>query len=118
MKIMLASESPIRRRALDILGLAYRKLSEAKARKVVSECPDAVVVSGDAAVSKGGKINEKPRNEAEAAQFLGELSGSEFQFVTALSIIHSQTQNMLSAVDTSHICFRQLVENKDFELSA
>jgi len=133
MKIVLASESPFRRRALDILGLAYetcpseidekairdsdpvdltRKLSEAKAWKIAGECPDAVVVSGDAVVSKGGKIYEKPCNEAEAAQFLRELSGSEFQFITALSVIHSQTRNMLSTVETSHICFRPLLERE------
>jgi septum formation protein len=80
MKIVLASESQFRRRALDLLGLAYeicpsgidekairdnnpaeltRKLAEAKARKVASECPEAVVVSGDAVVSKGDRIYEK-----------------------------------------------------------
>jgi septum formation protein len=131
MKIVLASESQFRRRALDMLGLAYeicpsgvdekavrdnnpaeltRKLAEAKARKVASECPDAVVVSGDAVVSKGARIYEKPRDQDEAAQFLRELSGSEFQFVTALAVIHSQTGNMLSTVDVSNISFRQLVQ--------
>jgi septum formation protein len=104
MKIVLASESQFRRRALDMLGLAYeicpsgidekairdrnpanltQKLAEAKARKVASECRDAVVVSGDAVVSKGDRIYEKPRSTGEAAQFLRELSGSEFQFLTS-----------------------------------
>jgi septum formation protein len=131
MRIVLASESQFRRRALDMLGLAYeicpsgvdekavrlnnpaeltRKLAEAKARKVASECPDAVVVSGDAVVSKGTRIYEKPRDKDEAAQFLRELSGSEFQFVTALAVIHSQTGNMLSTVEVSNISFRQLAQ--------
>ena len=133
MRIVLASESPFRRRALDLLNLAYevcpsrvdekavrddspieltRKLAEAKAQKVVGEYQDAVVVSGDAVVSKDGKIYEKPRSEAEAVQFLRELSGSKFQFITALSVIHSQTRNMLSAVETSDISFRPLVERE------
>jgi septum formation protein len=133
MKIVLASESQFRRRALDMLGLAYeicpsgidektirdnnpadltRKLAEAKARKVAGECPDAVVVSGDAVVSKGDRIYEKPRSTSEAAQFLRELSGSEFQFVTALAVIHSQTGKMLSSVEISDISFRQLVERE------
>src|SRR5579864_5054791 len=101
MKIILASESAFRRRALDVLGLTYqvcpsgideksirddnpanltRKLAEAKARKVASEWPQAVVISGDAVVSKGNRIYEKPRSTDEAAEFLRELSGSEFQF--------------------------------------
>jgi septum formation protein len=133
MKIVLASESPFRRRALDMLGLAYEmcpseidekairdsnpailteKLAEAKARKVASEYPDAVVISGDAVVSKGNRIYEKPRTLEEAAQFLRELSGSEFQFVTALAVVHSQTGRMLSAVEISNISFRPLVERE------
>jgi septum formation protein len=132
MKIVLASESPFRRRALDMLGLAYEicpseidekairdnpailteKLAEAKARKVASEYPDAVVISGDAVVSKGNRIYEKPRTMEEAAQFLRELSGSKFQFVTALAVVHSQTGRMLSAVEISDISFRPLVERE------
>jgi len=112
MKIVLASESPFRKRALDLLGLAYevcpslvdekairdtnpadmtRKLAEAKAHKIASDHPDAVVVSGDAVASKNGSIFEKPRNLEEAARFLRELSGSEFQFVTALAVLNSVT---------------------------
>jgi septum formation protein len=133
MKIVLASESQFRRRALDMLGLAYetcpsgidektirhdnaseltRKLAEAKAWKVASEYPDAVIVSGDAVVSKNGNIYEKPVSYDEAAQFLRELSGSEFQFVTALAVMHSQTRRILSTVETSDISFRPLVERE------
>lgn len=133
MRIVLASESQFRRRAMDMVGLAYevcpsrvdekairdsdpssltRKLAEAKAWKVANECPDALIVSGDAVVSKGGKIYEKPRDKNEAAQFLRELSGSEFQFITALTVIHSPTRRMLSTVEASDITFRQLVERE------
>lgn len=133
MRIVLASESPFRKRALDMLGLEYeicpsrvdekairdddpacltRKLAEAKARKVANERPDAVVVSGDAVAAKNGKIYEKPRSVEEAAQFLGELSGSEFQFVTALAVFHARTQKMLSTVETANIFFRPLIEHE------
>ena len=136
MKIVLASESPFRRRAMDLLGLAYevcpsrvdekairddnpaeltRKLAEEKARKVASEHSDAVVVSGDAVAAKNGRIYEKPRDIEEAAEFLRELSGSEFQFVTALAVMNSQTQKMLSTVETSTICFRPLMESEILE---
>ena len=74
MRVVLASESQSRRRALDILGLAYevhpsaidekairdpapaaltKKLAEAKARKVASALQGAVAVAGDAVVAKG-----------------------------------------------------------------
>jgi MAF protein len=133
MKVVLASESPFRRRALDLLGLAYemcpsevdekairdpdpvaltRKLAEAKAWKVAKQFPDAVIVSGDAVAAKDGRIFEKPRDENEAAEFLSELSGSEFQFVTALAVLHSETRRMLSTVEISEIAFRPLVERE------
>jgi len=131
MKIVLASESPFRKRAMDLLGVAYevcpsridektirhddpaeltQKLAEVKAWKIAGEHPNAVIVSGDAVVSKNGRIFEKPRDLEEAARFLGELSGSEFQFVTSLAVLHSGTQKMLSAVEASEISFRPLVE--------
>ena len=131
MKIILASESPFRRRAMDLLGLAYevcpsgvdekairdknpaeltRKLAEAKARKVAKEHPDAVVVSGDAVAARNGRIYEKPRSVEEAAQFLRELSGSEFQFVTSLAVMNADTGKMLSTVEKSNITFRKLIE--------
>ncbi len=133
MKVVLASESPSRRRALDILGLTYevhpsaideksirdsdpaaltKKLAEEKAWKVVTGLQNAVVVSGDAVVAKGGRIFEKPRSSDEAAEFLRELSGSAFHFVTSLVVIHSDTRRMLSTVESSEIRFRELAERE------
>jgi MAF protein len=133
MRVVLASESQSRKRALDILGLTYevrpsaidersirnsnpaaltRKLAEAKAWKVAGDVPDAVVVSGDAVVAKDGKILEKPRSNEEAVKFLGELSGSVFQFVTSLAVIRSDTRRMLSTVETSEITFRKLIDRE------
>ena len=132
-KIVLASESPFRRRAMDMVGLPYetraanidekairdhdpetltRKLAEAKAWKVAGECPDAVIVSGDAVAAKDGKIYEKPVDLDEAAKFLGEFSGGEFQFVTSLAVLHAPKRKMLSAVEISTITFRRLVERE------
>jgi septum formation protein len=133
MKVVLASESQSRKRALEILGLTYevrpstideksirdtdpaaltKKLAEAKAWAVASAFQDAVVVAGDAVVAKDERIFEKPRSNDEAAEFLRELSGSAFQFVTSLTVIRSDTRRMLSTVEISQIKFRQLVERE------
>jgi septum formation protein len=133
MRIVLASESQFRRRAMDMVGIPYetlpasidekairdddpaqltRKLAEAKAWKVAGERPDAVVVSGDAVAAKDGKIYEKPRDLDEAAQFLREFAGSEFQFVTSLAVLHAPKRRLLSAVEISNITFRPLVEHE------
>jgi septum formation protein len=132
-KLVLASESQSRKRALDILGLTYeihpssideksirdpnpaaltKKLAETKAMHVAESFKDAVVVAGDAVVAKNGRIFEKPRNEDEAAEFLHELSGSAFHFVTSLAVIRSDTKKMLSTVETSEIRFRDLSDRE------
>jgi septum formation protein len=161
MRIVLASESESRRRALDILGLKYevrpsgiderairdldpavltRKLAEAKAWAVVrslasgegslvvgaagpagapagvtaggANAGPAVVVAGDAVVAKEGRIFEKPRSLQEAMAFLHELSGSALRFVTSLVVIRTDTQKMLSTVESSSIRFRELAERE------
>jgi septum formation protein len=133
MKVVLASQSQSRKRALDLLGLSYdihpsaideksirdsdpvaltKKLAEAKAWSVASEFEAAIVVSGDAVVVKAGKIFEKPRDIAEAIEFLGELSGNTFQFVTSLVVLRSDTRRMLSTVGASEIRFRPLIERE------
>jgi septum formation protein len=133
LKIVLASESQFRRRAMDMVGVRYetrpasidekairhdnpaqltRQLAEAKAWKVAGECPDAVIVSGDAVAAKDSRIYEKPRDLNEAAQFLREFSGNEFQFVTSLAVLHAPKRKLLSAVETSNITFRPLLERE------
>jgi predicted house-cleaning NTP pyrophosphatase (Maf/HAM1 superfamily) len=119
-------------------GVLTRKLAEAKAWAVVrslgsgevgsatgapaaqtavGEGP-AVVVAGDAGVEKGGRIFEKPVNYTHAMEFLHELSGGAFKFVTSLVVIRSDTRKVLSTVETSTIRFRELVDReiKDYLL--
>jgi septum formation protein len=133
MRLVLASESQSRRRALDRLGIAYEvhpsaideksirdadpavlttKLAEAKAWKIANTFKDAVVVAGDAVVVKDEKIFEKPRDIAEAAQFLAELSGSSFRFVTSLAVLRADTGKMLSTAEASEITFRPLIDSE------
>src|SRR5258708_19711107 len=99
MRLVLASESQSRRRAPDILGLTYevcpsaideksirdsdpvaltKKLAETKAWKVANQLQDAVVVSGDAVVTKNGRIFEQPTTNTKAPEFLPALSSPTF----------------------------------------
>lgn len=91
MRIVLASESQFRKRAMDLLGLPYetrpshvdekairdddparltRKLAEAKAHKIAAECPDAIIVSGD--------------EHARAIVILSEVNGSRRRTIYAV----------------------------------
>ena len=133
MRIVLASESQFRKRAMDLLGLPYetrpsyidekairdydpaqltRRLAEAKAHKIADECPDAIIVSGDAVAAKDSKIFEKPQTKEEAVSFLRKFSGSQFQFVTSIAVLNAQTRRMLSAVETLDISFRPLLDRE------
>jgi MAF protein len=133
MRIILASQSASRRRAMDLLGVPYDtfpseidekairdpdparltlKLAEAKAWKVAESYHDAIIVAGDAVVAMDGKIYEKPRDLEEALQFLRELSGHALSFVTSLVVLRSDTRRMLSTVETSQIRFRPLTERE------
>jgi septum formation protein len=132
-KLILASESASRKRAMDLLGVPYevcpasideksirdpdpaaltKKLAEAKARKVAESFENAVVVAGDAVVHKAGRIFEKPRGMEDAIEFLQELSGSAFEFVTSIAVLRSDTEAMLSSVDSSEIRFRPLIDRE------
>jgi len=131
MRVVLASESFSRKRAMDLVGVKYevhpssidekairdsdpaaltRKLAEAKAWKVAEEVRDGVIVSGDAVVAREGRIYEKPVDLAEAEKFLRELSGGELEFVTSLAVLRCDSGRMLSTVEASQIKFRALTD--------
>ncbi len=133
MRIVLASESPFRKHAMDLLGIPYetrpsfiderairhddpaeltRQLAEAKARKIAEECPDAIVVSGDAVAVQGKAIYEKPRDKKEAREFLKKFSGNCFQFVTSLAVLNARTKRVVSAVERLDIFFRPLLQRE------
>jgi len=133
MRVVLASESQFRKRAMDLLGIPYetrparidekairdanpaeltRKIAEAKARRIADQCPNAIVVSGDAVAAKGDRIYEKPIDKSEAAEFLKELSGSRFQFVTSIAVLNTQTNRMLLATESCDIFFRPLLDRE------
>jgi septum formation protein len=132
-RIVLASESFSRKRALDLIGVRYevrpsaidekairdtdprlltQKLAEAKAWKVAEEVRDGVIVAGDAVVARDGKVYEKPRDLEQAREFLRELSGSDLEFVTSLAVLRPDTERMLSTVEVSQISFRSLSERE------
>ena len=133
MRIVLASESASRRRALDILGLNYDvhpsridekaireaepqklacKLSEAKARKVAESIHDAIIVAGDAVVAKNGHIYEKPVDAIQGIEFLSSFSGKTIEFVTAITVMNSKAASLLTAVQCSEIVFRKLLASE------
>jgi septum formation protein len=118
---------------MDILGFAYEirpsridekaireddpkrlatLLAEAKARTIADGIDDAIIVAGDAVVSKNGRIYEKPADRAEAREFLREFSGNTVEFVTAGAVMNAASGRLLSTVHGSKIVFRTLLDSE------
>ena len=134
MRLILASQSPFRKKALDLLGLKYkvipsyfdeksirdpnpetlsRKLSEAKARKIGQKEKDAIIIAADYFIVFDNKIYEKPLGKSEAKQMLKLFSGKSIDNVCSICVYNSKTGKILSAVEHCITKFREL---SDFEL--
>ncbi|MAF99334.1 MAG: septum formation protein Maf [Nanoarchaeota archaeon] len=133
MKIVLGSQSPFRKHALDVLGLDYetvpshfdeksirddnplelaKKLSEAKARSLSERHPDAIIVTGDLFVVYQNKVYEKPKSEGDAFDMLKLFSGSMLEIVTGLAVYNPTTDHMLSTVEKCEVTFRELIDTE------
>lgn len=129
-RLILASQSKIRKRAIDILGLfcecipasidekAIRHpdplkmavmISEAKAI-AVSQKEEGIIIASDTFLVLEGKILEKPASLEEAHTMLRELSGRGYTLVSGLAVYDTFTGKMRSTVATCNVYFRHLTE--------
>lgn len=127
--LILASTSPYRRELLGRLGLPFSvanpqtdesplpgeapdtlalRLSEAKARAVAGDHPDALIIGSDQVATVDGKIYGKPGTHERAVAQLRELSGKTVNFFTGLCLYNTRTgESLLRGVPTL-VTFRQL----------
>jgi len=132
-QIILASTSPYRRELLERLGLQFTvanpktdetalpgeapealalRLSEAKARAVANEYPDALIIGSDQVATVDGKIYGKPGNHERAVAQLRALSGKTVNFFTGLCLYNARTDHAeLRGVPTL-VSFRQLSDSE------
>lgn len=116
--IVLASTSPYRRELLGRLGLPFEvanpktdetplpgespeslalRLSEAKARAVAEQHPDALIIGSDQVATVDGKIYGKPETHERAVAQLRALSGKTVNFFTGLCLLNAKK-------DTAEVC--------------
>ena len=109
-RLLLASSSPRRAEILGALGIPFDvaaadvdetilpgesgreaaiRLARAKAAAAASLRPDAWVLAADTLVLIDGMVLGKPRDDAEAAEMLGRLSGRDHVVVTGVSLLRS-----------------------------
>lgn len=126
--LYLASASPRRRELLTLLEIPFQllkvdvveqrssgeaadayvtRLAHDKAYAGVAIAPDDLPVLGaDTIVVLKGKVLEKPRDEAHAAQMLAALSGQQHQVMTAITF--ADRQSACCALVITAVTFREI----------
>lgn len=131
--LVLASTSPYRRELLARLGLPFTvanpqtdesalpgeapeplalRLSEAKARAVAEQYPDALIIGSDQVATVDGRIYGKPGTHERAVAQLRELSGKTVNFFTGLCLYNATTGvSQVRGVPTL-VTFRTLTDSE------
>ena len=126
MQLILASASPRRKELLGLYGIPFTvraadidetmdpdkppfdevaRLSREKALAVSRE-PEDVVVAADTIVVCGSTVLGKPKDEAQAIEMLGLLSGRTHQVMTDCTVLRNETCETFTEVTDIH--FRPL----------
>ena len=134
-KLILASTSPYRRELLGRLGLAFEvanpqtdesplaneapeamalRLSEAKARAVAQNHPEAIIIGSDQVATVDGKIYGKPGTHERAIEQLHALSGKTVNFFTGLCLLNARTGEFEVRGIPTLVTFRKL-NNEEIE---
>ena len=132
-KLVLASTSPYRRELLNRLGLPFEvanpetdesplpdesptttalRLSEAKARAVAGEFPDALIIGSDQVAEMAGRVFGKPGTHARAVDQLRQLSGQTVNFFTGLCVLNSRTGEAEVRGVPTLVGFRELTDRE------
>ena len=130
-KLVLASTSPYRRELLTRLGLPFEvanpqtdesplanetpidmalRLSEAKARAVAKQFPDALIIGSDQVAEMSGRVFGKPGTHARAVEQLQQLSGQTVNFFTGLCVLNSRTGEAEVRGVPTLVGFRELTD--------
>lgn len=84
------------------------RLAQAKALKVSSDYPDALIIGSDQVALLEGKQLGKPMNHDNAVLQLRSMRGKTTYFYTALTLYNSRTRNMQSEVAENQVTLRDL----------
>jgi len=133
LKIILGSSSPWRRQILAEMGYEFESMSpdidekairrddpselvltlaEAKSLALRPRIQEpCVLITSDQVVISGGRVLEKPRDEAEAREFIRRASDEPSSTVTAVMAVNTATGKTASGVDVANIWFDPVPED-------
>ena len=86
------------------------QLAQEKAQDVASRHPGAIVIGADTLVATRRRILGKPRNEAEAADMLKQLSGRTHRVYTAVAVVYGSKTNVQCGV--TRVTFEKLTDDE------
>lgn len=90
------------------------KNARGKARQVASRFPAGLVIGADTLVVIEKQVLGKPKNEQEAREMLGLLSGREHQVITGLCVVEAGSGRERGRAELTRVKFRPL-SAKDIE---
>ncbi|MBT4761986.1 MAG: septum formation protein Maf [Bdellovibrionaceae bacterium] len=134
MKLILVSQSPRRKDLLVEMGYhfhthsvqvsefidenlnlerALMNVARQKAQAFLNTCNylelhKFIVLSADTTVIFRGEILGKPKDEAEAHEFLSKLSGNKHEVRTSVCFYHGQKKQFVEGIDCTKIYFKTL----------
>ena len=130
-RVILASGSPRRRELLAMIGIAHEvlpadideslppgeppmvhaeRLAREKGAAIAPRFPGAVVISADTIVVIDDQVLGKPRDEADAARMLRQLSGRTHTVYTAVAA--TRGDRVESGVEPVTVTFRHLTDEE------
>lgn len=116
-KLVLASQSPRRRELISLLGVPFavvgpmcdeiyhpelsidkqiESIAHDKARSVLADHEDNIVIGSDTVVVCDGEILGKPQDENDAKRMLRQLSGKTHAVITGVAILSSNHEEVYS----------------------
>ena len=128
-RVVLASTSRYRRALLERLGFPFecadpktdevplqgestgqtaRRLAEAKARAAATKYPDSLIIGSDQVASCDGLRLDKPGTHANAVRQLTALSGKTASFETAVALLDTKSNRVLTRLVPCRVTFRIL----------
>jgi len=130
MKLILASQSPRRKKILSRLDIPFKiivssidepiftnietplvyaqKLASFKCNDISEKYRDYLVVGADTIVVLNGKVMGKPKNKDDAINMLTILSGNTHQVITAVSIQCANNSINHNFYENTKVTFRQI----------
>jgi septum formation protein len=130
--IVLVSASPRRRAILERLGFDVRvapadvaedeipyssprelalKAAYAKLEARAPDFPGSILVASDTVVALDGRVYGKPRDAADAAAMLRDLSGRRHSVISGVAVKGTPSSVLLDAVET-YVTFRPVTEEE------